>query len=144
MLGKVEALGPSRHPAQLQVCAPCTHPDREKRGPVRAGELFAARLAQEVAARPGLAGLRVVAAPCIGNCAARCRVSFAGQGRWSWLLGGLDPDASTDDLLEFARHWLAAPDGFVGKNDRPPPLRPLLLGRVPPPDLPELREPSSG
>lgn len=129
---------------QLQVCAPCTHPDREKRGPVKAGELFAARLAGEVAARPELAGLRVVATPCIGNCAARCRVSLAGAGRWSWLIGGLDPDAPTGDLLDFAGHWLAAPDGFVGKDDRPKPLRPLLLGRVPPPELPELRDPATG
>nr|WP_314074799.1 DUF1636 family protein [uncultured Roseococcus sp.] len=128
---------------QLQVCAPCTHPDREKRGPVKAGELFATRLAGEVAARPELAGLRVVATPCIGNCAARCRVSLAGAGRWSWLIGGLDPDAPTDDLLDFTRHWLKAPDGFVGKDDRPKPLRPLLLGRVPPPELPELREPAA-
>jgi predicted metal-binding protein len=130
--------------ALLHVCAPCTHPDREKRGPVKAGELFASRLAAEVATRPELAELRVVAAPCIGNCAARCRLSFAGPGRWSWLIGGLDPDAPTDDLLEFARHWLEAPDGFVGKDDRPKPIRPLLLGRVPPPGLPELREPSTG
>lgn len=129
---------------QLQVCAPCTHPDREKRAPVKAGELFAARLAAEVAARPELAALRVVATPCIGNCAARCRVSFAGTGRWSWLIGGLDPDAPADALLEFARHWLSAPDGFVGKEDRPEPLRPLLLGRVPPPELAELTEPSKG
>ncbi|MDB5380146.1 MAG: hypothetical protein JWR00_4592 [Rubritepida sp.] len=104
--------------ALLHVCAPCTHPGREKRGPVKAGKLFATRLAAEVAARPELADLRVVAGP----------------GRWSWLIGGLDPDASTDDLLE-------APDGFVGKDQRPKPIRPLLLGRVPPPDLPELREP---
>ncbi|WP_165585518.1 DUF1636 domain-containing protein [Roseococcus sp. SYP-B2431] len=129
---------------QLQVCAPCTHPDREKRGPVRAGELFASRLATEVAARPELAALRVVAAPCIGNCAARCRVSFAGPGRWSWLIGGLDPGAPTDGLLDFARRWLEAPDGFVGKDDRPKPIRPLLLGRVPPPELAEFREPSTG
>jgi hypothetical protein len=98
---------------------PAPHPDREKRGPVKAGELFATRLAAEVAARPELADLRVVAAP----------------GGWNWLIGGLDPDASTDDLLE-------APDGFVGKDQRPEPIRPLLLDRVPPPDLPKLREPS--
>jgi hypothetical protein len=60
--------------ALLHVCAPCTHPRPEKRGPVKAGELFATRLAAEVAARPELADLRVVAAPCIGNCAARCRL----------------------------------------------------------------------
>lgn len=129
---------------QLQVCAPCIHPDREKRGLVKAGELFATRLAAEVAQRPELAGLRVVVAPCLGNCAARCRVSLAGPGRWSWLIGGLDPDATTGDLLDFAKHWMAAPDGFVARDDRPRAIRSLLLGRVPPPELPELREPSRG
>lgn len=137
-------MDPSTPIAQLQVCAPCHHPDRAKRGTIPAGEAFATRLAAEVAHRPELAGLRVVAPPCIGHCAARCRVSFAGDRRWSWLIGGLDPDAATDDLLEFARRWLEAPDGFVAKEDRPKPIRPLLLGRVPPPELPALREASRG
>jgi len=128
--------------AQLQVCAPCQHPDRGKRTGIPAGEAFAARLAAEAALRPELKGLRVVATPCIGHCAARCRASLAGTGRWSWLIGSLDPDAATTDLLDFAGHWLAAPDGFVAKEQRPRSIRPLLLGRVPPLDLPALRDPS--
>ncbi|MDB5411825.1 MAG: hypothetical protein JWR10_160 [Rubritepida sp.] len=127
----------------LHVCTPSTHPDRDKRGAVAAGEALALRLASEAAARPGLAGLRVVAAPCLSNCPARCRVSLAAPDRWSWLVGGLDPDASMDDLLLFAENWLAAPDGFVARDGRPKSIRPLLLGRVPPPNLPAFRDPAA-
>jgi len=116
----------------VHVCTGCTHPDREKRGPVRAGELLLPMIG-EVVGKAGLADrLEVRGYSCIGQCDSRLRLSVGGPGRWSWLLGGLTTDALPDELGTFLRRWTDAPDGFLPKEARPLPIRRLMIGRVPP------------
>jgi len=116
----------------IQVCEGCTDADPAKRA-ARTGGGPALRAAVDalVADLPADAGMKVAGFSCIGNCAKRVRLSVAGPGRWSWLFGELSP-ADAPALKAFVSVWLAAPAGLVPKNDRPPTLRPKILGRVPP------------
>jgi predicted metal-binding protein len=116
----------------LHVCTGCTHPDRGRREDARAGATLLVRL-QALVAQAGLdPALKVAPYPCLGNCDRRCRASIGGSRRWSWLFGDLDPDRLPSEMAAFLRRWLAAPDGFLAKEDRPAGMRPHLIGRVPP------------
>lgn len=116
----------------IHVCTGCTHPDRDRRESGPGGADLKVRL-ESLVAEAGLAGaLRVVPYPCLGNCDRRCRLSIGGPSRWSWLFGDIAPDAMPGELLEFVRRWLLSPDGFLAKEDRPPAIRRMMIGRVPP------------
>ncbi len=116
----------------IHVCTGCTHPDRSKREAGPGGADLKIGL-DAIVEEAGLARvLKVAGYPCLGNCDRRCRMSIAGHDRWSWLFGGIEPDAIPEGLMAFVRKWLAAPDGFLSKEERPPTIRRLLIGRVPP------------
>lgn len=116
----------------VHVCTGCSHPSRDRRsdGPTGLDMVPAIR---SLVGKAGLGeALGVAPYPCLGNCERRCRLSVGGRGRWSWLLGDLAPDDVPTDLATFIQRWVAAPDGFLAKESRPPRLRRHLIGRVPP------------
>ena len=116
----------------VPVCSGCSHPDRDRRLDGPSGIDMVPAI-QSMVRGAGLAeALGVAPYPCLGTCDRRCRLSVGGRGRWSWLLGDLAPDELPDDLATFLKRWVAAPDGFLMKDDRPPQLRRHLIGRVPP------------
>jgi len=121
-----------RKAGTVHVCTGCTHPDREKRGPVRAGETLLPMIV-DLVREAGLAErLDVAGYSCIGQCGSRLRLSVGGPRRWSWLIGDLTTEALPEALRIFLARWVDAPDGFLPKDARPPALRRHLIGRVPP------------
>lgn len=116
----------------IHVCTGCTHPDRSKRETGPGGADLKIRL-EAMVEEAGLSRtLKVAGYPCLGNCDRRCRISIGGRSRWSWLFGDIEPDATPAEFLAFVRRWLASPDGFLAKEDRPPSIRRLMIGRIPP------------
>lgn len=116
----------------IHVCTGCTHPDRSKRETGPGGADLKIRLGSMVEEAGLSRTLKIAGYSCLGNCDRRCRVSIGGRNRWSWLFGDIVPDAVPSELLDFIRRWLAAPDGFLPKEERPPAIRRLMIGRVPP------------
>lgn len=72
----------------------------------------------------------------MSQCKRPCVASLSGTGRFSYLFGELDPvtPGHVDALLGLPALYLAAPEGFLRREDRPEPLRARILGRLPPPD----------
>ena len=52
--------------------------------------------------------------------------------RWSYLIGGADPDRDLADILTAARAVAASPHGVPAMADRPPFFRQGVIARVPP------------
>ncbi len=103
----------------LSVCASCE------------GRQAGAPLLQALTACAAGSGVLVTHGPCLGPCGAGVRVALTGNGRWSWLFQGLDPDRDMADFARFLAAWTASPTGEVAKSARLS-LVPRTIGRTPP------------
>lgn len=93
------------------------------------GAPFAACLRDGLAAR-GLA-MDVQEHDCMSNCGKPQSVAFAGDGKATYLFGGIDPKTDLDDTLAFAAMYDASPDGWIEDAPGAGRLRFCLIGRVP-------------
>ena len=84
-----------------------------------------ARLHDDRAARIDLR-----AAACLANCERGCSAAIAMPGKWTYLLGFLDP-ALADDLLAYAESYARSETGIVLPSRRPASLRNMIIGRIP-------------
>lgn len=114
------------------VCTTC----RRKRADVPLGydlpgEGLALALEAEVA-RQGIEDVTVTPVACLAVCNRPCTVAFAAPGKWTHLVGNLDPDAHVADILANARLVAGAPDGIVPWAERPQAIRSGGIARVPP------------
>jgi predicted metal-binding protein len=80
------------------------------------------------------AGVRVCSVVCLANCERGCSAAISAAGKWTYLLGGLDP-AHAADLLHYAASYAASASGTVLPSRRPASLRHAVLARVPAPEL---------
>ena len=82
-----------------------------------------------VLAQP-LAGIRVEPVKCLSSCDNGCAAAISAPGKWTYLLGRLEP-ALAADLLQYAASYAAHPTGTVLPSKRPASLARMILGRVP-------------
>ncbi len=81
--------------------------------------------------------LEVVAVECLSNCTRACSAAVAAPGKWTYVIGDLDPERNVDDMLAFARAHTEAADGLPAWRERPVHVRQHTIARVPPMRLPE-------
>ncbi|MEM9430795.1 MAG: DUF1636 domain-containing protein [Pseudomonadota bacterium] len=124
------------HPARpiLSICLTCRDGregyETDRRGGTRLAEAVVERLDGRA---PGfqLRGVR-----CMSQCKRACVATLTAPDRFSYVFGDLDPECPehSDALLALPAPYLAAPEGFLRRDERPEPLRARILGRLPPPD----------
>jgi predicted metal-binding protein len=116
---------------RLHVCITCRGGRMLVTGETPPG----AQLHAAVAARLGGATAPVRLAPvnCLANCERGCSAAISAAGKWTYLLGGLDP-AQAADLLIYARSYAASANGTVMPSRRPVSLRNAVIARVPAPE----------
>ncbi len=111
----------------LHVCTTCRAGLPLIEGqPVR-GRLMHDAVAALLAAEPEVE-LREVA--CLSSCDAGCAAAISQPGKWTYLLGRLEP-ALAPDLLAYAATYAASRNGTVLPSKRPASLARVILGRVP-------------
>jgi len=81
--------------------------------------------------------LDVVAVECLSNCTRACSAAVAAPGKWTYVIGDLDPERNVDDMLAFTRAHTEAADGLTPWRERPVHVRQHTIARVPPMRLPE-------
>jgi predicted metal-binding protein len=96
---------------------------------VRPGARLFAALEQQLAGDPDL---RVVPVECLSNCQRSCTAAVTAPGKWTYVVGHLDPDQHVGDILDFARLHQAHADGLPVWRDRPLHVRKNTIARVPP------------
>ncbi len=76
--------------------------------------------------------MTVLGVACLSNCQRGCSAAVTGQGKWTYVIGGLDPDRHVGDILEFARLHRAHEQGLPAWRTRPDHIRKNTIARVPP------------
>jgi predicted metal-binding protein len=84
--------------------------------------------------------LEVVPVECLSNCTRSCTAAVAAPGKWTYVVGHLDPEQNVEDMLQFARLHGASADGLTVWRDRPVHVRKNTIARVPP--MPTPKEPA--
>ena len=67
---------------------------------------------------------------CLSLCDHGCAAAISMPGKWSYLLGRLDPTLAAD-LLAYAETYAQHPTGTVLPSRRPASLARMVLGRLP-------------
>ncbi len=101
----------------------------------RPGARLLAEVERRLAAdrdRVGDEGIDVVPANCLSNCPRGCSAAVSGSGKWTYVIGDLDPDRHAADVIEFARQHRAHVQGVPEWRDRPEHVRKHTIARVPP------------
>ncbi len=117
---------------QIYICKTCkpegfTGEDGDRPGNLLAKELVAAARAK------GLnVDVEMKAVDCLSVCTRPCTVTFSAEGKFTYIVGDLEPGRDVDDLLAFSELYGAATDGITTWRERPECVRKHTIARVPP------------
>jgi predicted metal-binding protein len=115
----------------LHVCVTC----RQAGGPddkdLRPGAVLY-RALTEALAEPDAPSVRVEPVECLSVCKRPCTIAVSGPGRWTYIYGDLNPDASVETILDGLRRYAATADGLVPWRERPEAFRKGVVARIPP------------
>jgi predicted metal-binding protein len=126
-----DGASPSSCASKLFVCITCrllgeTNEDQEPRPGARLMKSLS-RLVED-----GARDIEIVPVECLSNCTRGCTVAVSGPGKWTYVIGALDPEQHADDVLQFARLHHAHADGLPVWRERPVHIRKNTIARVPP------------
>jgi predicted metal-binding protein len=76
--------------------------------------------------------IEIVPVECLSNCTRGCTVAISGPGKWTYVIGALDPEQHVDDVVRFARLHHAHAEGLPVWRERPVHIRKNTIARVPP------------
>lgn len=108
------------------ICITC-------RGKGNDAERPGGRLFDALAARLGSHGnVAIKPVECLAVCKRPCTVAMAAAGKWTCVVGDLDPESHADDVVAMALRYAASEDGIVPWRDRPQSFRSGIVSRIPP------------
>jgi predicted metal-binding protein len=111
----------------LHVCVTCRAGLPLEEGQVPPGRYLYDAVASALGDDPVVELREVV---CLSSCDAGCAAAISQPGKWTYLLGRLDPSL-IPDLLTYAASYAAHRTGTVLPSKRPPSLARMILGRMP-------------
>jgi predicted metal-binding protein len=120
-------------PVTIYLCVTC----RRKTGHVEGafdlpGRILADRLAQTITSRSGNCTIDVVPIECLAVCKRPSTLALAAEGKWTYLVGDLDPETHVEEIVAAAELYGASADGIVPWKERPPTFRKGVIARTPP------------
>jgi predicted metal-binding protein len=118
--------------ATVFVCVSCRIPIE---GDDTAFNKPGAALAEAIDGRLNEAGatnIDVRPVECLAVCKRPCTIAFAGENKWTYVVGGLDAEAHPSDIAAAAMSYAAAENGIIPWKERPLFLRKGVVARVPP------------
>jgi predicted metal-binding protein len=74
----------------------------------------------------------VKAVDCLAVCKRPCTVALAGDGKWTYVVGDLDPDTNAEDVIAAALSYGATMNGIIPWKQRPQSFRKGVISRIPP------------
>jgi predicted metal-binding protein len=122
---------PGSRASKLFVCITCRlNGEIVEDQQVRPGARLMKTLSQLV--DDGEQDIEIVPVECLSNCTRGCTVAISGFGKWTYVLGALDPEQHAEDVIRFARLHQAHTDGLPVWRERPVHIRKNTIARVPP------------
>jgi predicted metal-binding protein len=114
------------------VCVSCRRPTDGGSGEVeRPGIELADTLQSRLAIEAPLRAV-VKRVDCLAVCERPCTVALAGQDKWTYLIGDIDPQLHSEEILSAALSFEASGNGIVPLRERPASFRNGVIARVPP------------
>ncbi|QGM47638.1 DUF1636 family protein [Methylocystis heyeri] len=98
----------------------------------RPGEALLGALQDALAAKAQGGAIRIEAVECLAVCKRPGTVAVAGAGKWTYVIGDIDPAANVADLIAVAENHSATENGIVAWKDRPPFFKKGVVSRIPP------------
>ncbi len=77
-------------------------------------------------------GITVRRVRCLANCNRGLSAAVRRDGAWTYVFGGLDPEAGGRALIDGAKLFARSPDGLMPWRGRPEALKRGLVARTPP------------
>ena len=111
----------------LHVCVTCRAGQPLAEGAIAPGRKMHDAVAALLADHPAVELREVV---CLSSCDHGCAAAISEPGKWTYLLGRLEP-ALAPDLLSYAATYAAHRTGTVLPSKRPASLARMVLGRMP-------------
>jgi predicted metal-binding protein len=112
----------------LHICTTC-RPAGEADDTPPPGEVLSKAVADLLAAEED-APCRMNPVVCLASCERACTAVLSQAGKWSYIVGELDPDHAAD-LIAYARAYGASSAGIVLRSGRPASLHHNIIARVP-------------
>lgn len=112
----------------LHICITCRNGQTLTDADTRPGQHMMDAVAALLDAGAPAVNLRPVT--CLSSCDNGCAAAISTPGKWTYLLGRLEP-AMGADLLAYAATYAAHPTGTVLPSRRPASLARVVLGRMP-------------
>lgn len=97
------------------------------------GTLLAEKLAELFAQSniPAIQDFNITTHECLSACADPIALSFRANGKAAYLFAGIDAHQDANDILEFAKLYVASSDGWIEDARPAGRLRHCLRGRIP-------------
>jgi predicted metal-binding protein len=74
---------------------------------------------------------------CLSVCKRPCTVALMAAGKWTYVVGDLDPDSHVGDVVTMAVRYGQTNDGIVPWRERPQSFRKGVVARIPPLGFPD-------
>ena len=113
----------------LHICTTCRTGLPLPEGATAPGQSFYDAVIAQAAVQAG-PDLQILPVKCLSSCDNGCAAAISAPGKWTYLLGRLEP-AMVPDLLSYAATYAQHPTGTVLPSKRPPSLAKIILGRMP-------------
>lgn len=118
--------------ATIFVCVSCRRSsDTAAEGFDRPGGELSAALSAHIASR-GIEGLTVEPVDCLAVCKRPCTLALKARGKWTYLIGDLDPAEHVAEIVDAAVSFERSENGILPWKERPPTFRRGVIARVPP------------
>jgi predicted metal-binding protein len=98
----------------------------------RPGQTLLEALQDALAVRSQGAAIRIEAVECLAVCKRPGTVAVSGAGKWTYVIGDIDPGTNVEDLIAVAENHAATDNGIVAWKDRPPFFKKGVVSRTPP------------
>lgn len=113
--------------ATVFICVTCKGPDNSNESGRALYDAVRARVR-------GLGECAITVAPveCLAVCKRPCTLALAGTGKWTVVVGDLDPETNVDDVIAAVRSYQGSETGIIPWRQRPVSFRKGVVSRIPP------------
>ncbi|MBC7800321.1 MAG: DUF1636 domain-containing protein [Gemmatimonadaceae bacterium] len=112
----------------LHVCVTCRAGQVLTDSDPRPGQIMLDAIAAQL--DPAAPAVTLLPVTCLSSCDQGCTAAISAPGKWTYLLGRLDPTMAAD-LVTYAGIYAAHPTGSVLPSKRPASLARFVVGRMP-------------
>jgi predicted metal-binding protein len=116
---------------RIFVCVSCRQDGEEDDAVATPGQALL-KVIESRLQSDGRTEVRVAAVECLAVCKRPCTVALCGADKWTYLIGDLDAEAHSQEIVTAALAFGASENGIIPWRERPTSFRKGVIARVPP------------